>query len=116
MLLIWHRPAAWLCAAVLIYAPHAKADDRPDIVIADFEAADYGDWRVEGEAFGRGPAQGTLPNQMPVSGFLGHGLVNSYVGGDPRPAHSNRHDSKLSAGTSICSLAVGITPAKPAST
>ena len=31
---------------------------------------------------GRGPAHGTLPNQMPVDGFLGKGLVNSYHGGD----------------------------------
>ena len=26
--------------------------------------------------------RGTLPNQMAVSGFQGHGLVNSYIGGD----------------------------------
>ena len=31
-----------------------------------------------GEAFGAGPAHGTLADQMPVSGFEGHGLVNSY--------------------------------------
>jgi fructan beta-fructosidase len=54
----------------------------PDIVIADFEGTDYGEWRVEGEAFGPGPAQGTLPGQMPVSGYLGHGLVNSFFRGD----------------------------------
>ncbi|HSQ58076.1 MAG TPA: 2,6-beta-D-fructofuranosidase, partial [Gemmata sp.] len=29
-----------------------------------------------------GPAKGTLPNQMPVTGYLGKGLVNSYLGGD----------------------------------
>ncbi len=29
-----------------------------DIVIADFEGEDYGDWIVEGDAFGSGPANG----------------------------------------------------------
>jgi fructan beta-fructosidase len=53
-----------------------------DLVIADFESADYGDWKVTGAAFGTGPAQGTLHNQMTVSGFQGHGLVNSFNGGD----------------------------------
>jgi fructan beta-fructosidase len=55
---------------------------QDDIVIADFEADNYGDWTVQGEAFGTKPAQGTLPNQMAVEGFLGKGLVNSFVGGD----------------------------------
>ncbi len=53
-----------------------------DLLIADFEGDDYGDWKAEGEAFGAGPARGTLPNQMPVTGFLGKGLVNSYFKGD----------------------------------
>jgi fructan beta-fructosidase len=53
-----------------------------DILIADFEGKDYGDWQVEGEAFGSGPARGTLPNQMNVSGFKGKGLVNSFYKGD----------------------------------
>jgi len=53
-----------------------------DVLIANFEGNDYGAWTVTGSAFGPGPARGTLPNQMPVSGFLGKGLVNSYAGGD----------------------------------
>ncbi len=56
--------------------------DPPPILIADFESADYGDWTVTGTAFGDGPARGTLPDQMDVSGYLGDGLVNSYRGGD----------------------------------
>jgi fructan beta-fructosidase len=55
---------------------------RPDILIADFEGETWGDWKATGTAFGAGPARGTLPNQMPVTGFKGKGLVNSYVGGD----------------------------------
>jgi fructan beta-fructosidase len=53
-----------------------------DLVIADFEAANYGSWKVTGEAFGTRPAEGTLPGQMQVDGFLGHGLVNSFLKGD----------------------------------
>lgn len=56
--------------------------EEPDLVIADFEGETYGLWKVTGEAFGPGPARGTLPNQMPVEGFEGKGLVNSYFKGD----------------------------------
>jgi len=56
---------------------------RKDIVIADFEGKTYGEgWKAEGEAFGLGPARGTLPGQMKVSGFHGKGLVNTYFKGD----------------------------------
>ncbi len=60
----------------------ALAQAADDIVIADFEGADYAGWIATGEAFGKGPAQGTLANQQPVEGFLGHGLANTYLGGD----------------------------------
>src|SRR5436190_7650836 len=53
-----------------------------DLILADFEGTNYGVWKVTGEAFGRAPARGTLPGQMPVDGFNGKGLVNSFVGGD----------------------------------
>lgn len=62
--------------------PGARAADRSDVLLADFEGKDYGAWKVTGEAFGPGPARGTLPHQMAVSGFEGKGLVNSYYGGD----------------------------------
>lgn len=55
------------------------ADDK---VFADFEGETYGEWKVEGTAFGAGPAKGTLPGQMAVEGFLGKRLVNSFNGGD----------------------------------
>jgi len=61
----------------------ATGADRPEITVADFEGDTYpAGWTTTGTAFGKGPAKGTLPNQMPVSGFLGKGLVNSYLGGD----------------------------------
>lgn len=60
----------------------AFPDDRKDILLADFEGDSYGDWTVEGKAFGIKPARGTLPGQMAVTGFVGKGLVNSFLGGD----------------------------------
>jgi sucrose-6-phosphate hydrolase SacC (GH32 family) len=53
-----------------------------DILIADFEMDTYAPWAVTGEAFGARPARGTLPGQMPVNGFRGKGLVNSFFDGD----------------------------------
>ena len=70
-----------LSAAVLLVLGQITRAE-PDVVLADFEGADFGSWTVTGEAFGKGPARGTLPNQMRVSGFQGEGLLNSYVGGD----------------------------------
>ena len=55
-----------------------------DILIADFEGKTYPEgWKVEGEAFGKAPARGTLGGQMRVTGFEGKGLVNTFLGGDP---------------------------------
>lgn len=55
---------------------------RPAVLFESFEGTDYGSWRVEGEAFGTGPARGAFPGQQPVSGYEGEGLVNSFLGGD----------------------------------
>jgi len=60
-------------------APPAAADG--DILLNDFEAADYGGWKTAGTAFGTAPAKGTLDVQREVSGFEGKGLVNTYLGG-----------------------------------
>ncbi len=65
---------------LLVAAGRAGAAD--DILIADFEGQTYGDWKTTGDAFGPGPAHGTLPGQMPVSGYEGKGLVNSFYHGD----------------------------------
>lgn len=55
---------------------------RSDILIDDFEKDHYGPWKVEGDAFGPGPAAGTLPGQGGVSDFRGKRLVNTYFKGD----------------------------------
>jgi fructan beta-fructosidase len=69
------RWALWIAAA-------AAFQSDGDLLIADFEGETYGEWKIEGEAFGKGPARGTLPGQMEVSGFQGKGLVNSFLRGD----------------------------------
>jgi fructan beta-fructosidase len=74
-----YRPIVPAIAILSLIAPLNAAED---IVIADFESSDFGDWKVEGEAFGGGPVEGTLPNQRRVYGFEGKRLVNSYHGGD----------------------------------
>ena len=51
-------------------------------VFDDFEGKTYEGWTITGDAFGKGPSHGTEPGQQPVSGFSGHGLVNTFVGGD----------------------------------
>jgi sucrose-6-phosphate hydrolase SacC (GH32 family) len=62
--------------------PPSRAEFVPrGKVLADFEEG-YSGWTADGDAFGDAPAGGTLPNQQPVTGFRGRGLVNSYRGGD----------------------------------
>ena len=71
-----------LVVALSAACVHGGQAARPDIAIADFEGKDYGEWKATGEAFGPGPARGTLGKQMRVSGFQGKGLVNSFYKGD----------------------------------
>ena len=66
----------------LAVATAAEDSPRPDVLVADFEGDDYGGWKATGDAFGDAPARGTLPGQMPVEGYLGRGLVNSFRNGD----------------------------------
>ena len=69
----------WLFGALLTFSTLQAADP---ILIADFETETYGAWKVEGEAFGSGPAHGKLQRQMIVEGFLGKSFANSFHGGD----------------------------------
>lgn len=56
--------------------------DRPEILIDDFERPEYPSCKAKAEALAQGPAEDTLPNQMPLSGYQGRGVVNCYFGGD----------------------------------
>ena len=49
-------------------------------MIGDFEGKDYGDWTVEGDAFGTAPVWGyKLGGMGPVFGYRGEKLVNTLV-------------------------------------
>lgn len=61
--------------------PVQEVEKRPDILFEDFERG-YENWTIEGDSFGERPAAGTLPGQQPVTGFTGHGLVNTFLRGD----------------------------------
>lgn len=63
-------------------AREARRAVKPPTVFADFDKGNYGNWQIEGEAFGSTPAPGTLEGQQQVSGFAGKGLVNTFLGGD----------------------------------
>ena len=56
--------------------------DPSDILIADFEGKDYGEWKATGEAFGKRPAIGNVTPRNRVTGYMGKGLVNSFTNGD----------------------------------
>ncbi len=57
----------------------AHADD---IILADFEGKDYGDWTYTGNCFETGPAKGRLGDQKGVKGFEGKGFLSTNHGGD----------------------------------
>lgn len=80
-----NRRCAVLTALILtvyLHAAEPAGESRPEQLIEDFEGNDYGKWTVTGNAFGPGPAAGTLPGQMSVTGYHGNKLVNSFHGGD----------------------------------
>jgi len=68
---------SWLAASIPLIAV-----ETGDLVVADFEGDTWAPWKASGDAFGKAPANGALPGQMPVDGFLGARLANGYHGGD----------------------------------
>ena len=47
----------------------AQTPQRTDIIIADFEGETYGDWKVQGTAFGASPAREALPRPDDCGGI-----------------------------------------------
>ena len=82
---VWYVSGeTWLDAlwgSAKAYRGHWEGDESAEIVVADFEAADYGDWTVTGKAFGSAPATGPGPGQGTPHGFQGKGLVNTFFTG-----------------------------------
>ena len=78
---------AIVASVVFSVFPGAVQVFAQDILLSDFEETNYawlpgGVWTATGNCFGLGPAQGTLTNQQTVGGYLGHGLVNTFLDGD----------------------------------
>ena len=73
------RLISMFCVLAFAVMPPCPAQAADDIVIADFEGNDYGDWKATGNAFGDAPVKGTLAIQHRVRGFKGKGLVDTYV-------------------------------------
>ena len=64
-----------------VVSPSRRAGSG-EIMIADFEGADYGDWEATGDAFGISPAWRETEEMEEISGFEGKGLATSYQDGD----------------------------------
>lgn len=56
--------------------PFAYKASPDDLVLADFEAANPGEWKATGNSFGAGLRKNA------VTGFIGKGLINTYLEGD----------------------------------
>jgi fructan beta-fructosidase len=63
---------------VLITAGVFAQTEKGDILIADFEGRDYGDWKATGNAFGHSPRWFESEFMEELSGFEGNGLATSY--------------------------------------
>ena len=68
---------ATACISLAFFAltMSSPACANDDILINDFEASDYGDWTVEGAAFGSGPAKGTLEKGHALAAHAGAARV-----------------------------------------
>lgn len=95
-----------LACLVLVALAGPQSSPQGDLLFADFEGADYGAWIAEGDAFGAGPAHGTLPGQMEVTGFRGRGLVNSFLHGDRATGRLLSPEFTITRG-SVCFLVGG---------
>lgn len=72
---------------------------RPDIVLDDFERAEYAPWQAEGDAFGTGPtARADVPGWQGELGGQGERVVNTHAAstGADSVARDN-HTGKLSS-------------------
>jgi hypothetical protein len=63
------RKISYLVAVFALCMGLTGCAERHDIMLADFEGDDFGDWVVTGECFGSRPAHGPLGDQGKVKGF-----------------------------------------------
>ena len=92
-----------------LYAGHPRnksSKKRPDVVFEDFEHG-YDKWKVEGDAFGTKPAEGTLPGQQTVTGFAARAWSTRSSAATTPPASSPASRSRSNATTFVFSSAAG---------
>jgi len=58
------------------------AQERPDIIIEDFESGTYDKWNIEGDCFGSAPIKGAFPRQSKIFQYEGEYLINTFKDGD----------------------------------
>ncbi len=72
--------SAFLILTFVTNASSAQTQERPTILIADFEGTDYEGWTAVGNAFENAPIAGYRMISMgPVFGYHGQKLVNTFV-------------------------------------
>jgi len=69
------RTSGWTLAFLTICLS-CRAEERPAVVLADFDGPDYNGWEVTGEAFGKTPS---APSPH-VVGYLGKSLADTRTG------------------------------------
>ena len=67
-------------AQVYFETKSQQHDSSQDLILADFEGQDYGNWQATGEAFGSKPAEGKLESKKGIHNFKGIGFANSLSG------------------------------------
>ena len=65
---------------LLCFFSLSNAFAEKDILIEDFEGKSFTDWKVEGDAFTKGPANIKQKTIYQIQGFRGKGLASSYMG------------------------------------
>jgi len=75
----------FLLLATLLYAVQATLPAAEEIILTDFESGSYQDWKVEGTAFGKKPADEQFAAKSGVNGFSGKGVALSCPNRDAKP-------------------------------
>jgi len=75
------------CTVASAMLPHPFASASEPVIFADFEDGSWGDWQVEGKAFGKKPAIGSedprigFSGKRKLDGWSGEALASSWKAG-----------------------------------
>ena len=68
-------------SAVATATAKSTSRERGDVVFEEFETEGFPNWKVAGQAFGKGPAHRLAPNET-LRDYLGQGLASSFGASD----------------------------------